>query len=113
MYALVVKALQNEDILDKLINKSKILIKEQKLDPWLVRILITELLFGKKRLSAISKSIQTVLSYHDVLLAALKEEEEAGVVNLDSNQSQGNVKLIILKFTSHCIFCRSSLALLK
>lgn len=88
--------------MERLIQKSKIL-KERKADPWLIRILITELLFGKKCLGGDSKPVQAVLSHHQMFLAELKEAEKAGTLRLDSFQKRGNVKMI-LNFFPFCIF---------
>ncbi|KAJ9585883.1 hypothetical protein L9F63_020471, partial [Diploptera punctata] len=87
LYALVVKTLQKEDVLERLISESKILEKEVRADPWLIRILITELLFGRKKLGGNSKPVQTVLSYYDVLLKTLEDAEEE-IGHFDSNQNQ-------------------------
>ncbi|XP_046391092.1 28S rRNA (cytosine-C(5))-methyltransferase isoform X2 [Ischnura elegans] len=63
LYALVVQTLQHEKELNSIIENSKILEKEKRLDPWLARVLITELIWGKKRLSGESKPVKTVISY--------------------------------------------------
>lgn len=52
LYALTLNTLQKTDQLNELINETKILINEPRLDPWLARVLITELLWGKQRLTA-------------------------------------------------------------
>ena len=65
--ALVSKTLDNEGLLDKIIQNSEILVKEANADPWLFRILITELLLGKQRLPIGSKPVQTVLAYGPTL----------------------------------------------
>jgi hypothetical protein len=101
LYALLIKTFHHEDTLERLIQKSKIL-KERKADPWLIRILITELLFGKKCLSGDSKPVKAVLSHHQMFLAELKEAEKAGTVTLDSYQKRGN-KMILNSF-SFCTF---------
>lgn len=111
LYALISKTFHHEDTLERLIKKSKIL-KERKVDPWLIRILITELLFGKQSLSGDSKPVQAVLSYHQMFLAELKETEKAGSHKLDSYQKRGNVKNYS-KFFFILHFYRSSFALLK
>jgi putative methyltransferase len=49
--------------LDQLISKTEILTEQPRLDPWLARVLITELLWGKKCLGSNSKPIVTLLSY--------------------------------------------------
>lgn len=111
LYALITKTFHHQDVLESLIQKSKIL-KDRKVDPWLIRILITELLFGKQSLSGDSKPVQAVLSYHQMFLAELKETEKAGSHKLDSYQKRGNVKRHS-KFFFILHFYRSSFALLK
>lgn len=63
VYALVVETIKHAKELDDLLTRSKLLQKETRLQPWLAKILITELLFGKKELKGESKPIQTILSY--------------------------------------------------
>ncbi|XP_043515780.1 28S rRNA (cytosine-C(5))-methyltransferase isoform X2 [Frieseomelitta varia] len=67
IYALCYKTLAKETQLTYLLNKIKILINEPGLDPWLARILVTELLWGKKTLKSECKPIQTVLAYEQKL----------------------------------------------
>jgi hypothetical protein len=69
--ALVSKTLINEGLLDKIIQNSEILVKETSANPWLFRILITELLLGKQRLPIGSKPVQTVLAYGPTLRTEL------------------------------------------
>jgi len=49
--------------LDQLISNTEILIEQPRLDPWLTRVLIVELLWGKKCLKSDCKPIQILLSY--------------------------------------------------
>lgn len=63
MYSLAIEVLKRSDALDYLIRSTQILIKEPRLNPWLARVLITELLWGKERLPGESKPIKTILSY--------------------------------------------------
>ncbi|CAH0555328.1 unnamed protein product [Brassicogethes aeneus] len=69
IYALVVEAIHRDSELNKLIERSEILKKEPRFDPWLARILITELLFGKLKLPGESKPIKTVLAYEQIFKA--------------------------------------------
>ncbi|GLV35856.1 Nop2/Sun-like domain containing protein 5 [Carabus blaptoides fortunei] len=63
IYSLVLNVLKNEDKLGQIIRGTQILIKENRLNPWLARVLITELLWGKGRLNGDCKPFQTILSY--------------------------------------------------
>lgn len=72
MYALTLNTLQKSDQLNQLINETKILLNEPRFDPWLARILITELIWGKQRLTGNAKPVETVLNYESRLRDALK-----------------------------------------
>ncbi|XP_046830934.1 28S rRNA (cytosine-C(5))-methyltransferase [Vespa crabro] len=72
LYALTLNTLQKSDQLNQLINETRILLNEPRFDPWLARILITELIWGKQRLTGNAKPIETVLNYESRLRDALK-----------------------------------------
>lgn len=59
--------MDNRSAIDSAINKSRILEENPRLCPSLCRILVTELLFGRKQLNGESKPVQTVRSYYDLL----------------------------------------------
>lgn len=73
---MIVNTFQRTTEIEKLLKKSKLLTKEPRLDPWLTKILITELLWGKKRLPGKSKPVQTVLAYEQILKAHLSDVSE-------------------------------------
>ncbi|XP_046740778.1 28S rRNA (cytosine-C(5))-methyltransferase [Diprion similis] len=75
LYALALTSLQHASQLDQLIRRTLILVNEPRLDPWLARILITELLWGKKHLSSECKPVLTVLAYEKSLKDELKNTE--------------------------------------
>lgn len=81
---MVAEATKHKDDLDYLIRKSKILEKESRLDPWLCRVLITELLWGKRRLLGESKPLKTVLAYKQILSA---HAPEVSNTSSDKNES--------------------------
>lgn len=76
VYALAFNTVRHGDQLNQLIRKTQILFKEQRLDPWLTRVLITELIWGKQCLKSESKPIQTVLSYQKELREEMKNITE-------------------------------------
>lgn len=76
VYALAFNTVRHGDQLNQLIRKTQILFKEQRLDPWLTRVLITELIWGKQCLKSESKPIQTVLSYENSLREEMKNITE-------------------------------------
>lgn len=65
----------HEQQLEEIIKKTEIFEKEKFLNPWLGRVLISELLFGRKQLIGQSKPVQCVLSYHEALEQALSSAE--------------------------------------
>lgn len=80
MYALIVKISKNKETLDKLIDESEILRKEQRMDKYMCYVLMTELLFGTKMLPGESKPVQCILSY--------KEKFEQILANMTSEATQ-------------------------
>ncbi|KAH0552412.1 hypothetical protein KQX54_009645 [Cotesia glomerata] len=72
IYALAATALQNSSQLTELLEKTEILKKQPRLDQWLARILITELIWGKKSLQSEAKPVLTIRNYENQLRDALK-----------------------------------------
>ncbi|KAK4875878.1 hypothetical protein RN001_012300 [Aquatica leii] len=67
LYALLTKALQHFSEINHIIDKSQLLIKEPKFDPWLARVLITQLFWSNKGLEGTCKPIATILLYRAAL----------------------------------------------
>ncbi|XP_071876755.1 nop2/Sun-like domain containing protein 5 [Bombus fervidus] len=78
IYSLCLNTLQREEQLDHLIKKTNILVNEPRLQPWLAKVLITELLWGKKALKTECKPAQTILAYEQ------KFREELRNSNIDA-----------------------------
>lgn len=74
--------------LDQLFHNTNILIEQPRLDPWLARVLITELLWGKKCLKGHSKPVLTVLAYEKKLQQELKNLNY--IETLISHKEKGN-----------------------
>lgn len=72
IYGLSMNTLRMLPYLDQLFHNTNILIEQPRLDPWLARVLITELLWGKKCLKGHSKPVLTVLAYEKKLQQELK-----------------------------------------
>lgn len=89
--------MQRKDELEYILRKSKILKKESKLDPWLCRILITELLFGKKRLSGEAKPIKTVLAYKQILSAHCADTANENDVGSPETHTGKSVSCLIIR----------------
>ncbi|KRT83787.1 hypothetical protein AMK59_4718 [Oryctes borbonicus] len=82
LYALVVETLKYSKQLDFLLKRSKLFEKEPRFNPWLAKVLITELLWGKKHLPGQSKPIKTILTYQQILSAnACDVHENDSAVN--------------------------------
>lgn len=87
--------------LDQLIRRTKILVNEPRLDAWLTRVLITELLWGKKRLSSECKPVKTVLNYENILreeLNSIKEFESPGNELKRGIKQFYHFKIILISF---------------
>lgn len=65
LYALITETIKHAADIDKIFESCSLVEKESRLDPWLAKVLTTELLFGKKSLPGKSKPEQTILSYKD------------------------------------------------
>lgn len=70
---MVAETIKHFTSIDTIIEQSQLLEKENRLDPWLARILITEMLWRGKQLPLQAKPLQTVNSYYDIL----KQHKEA------------------------------------
>ncbi|XP_066247676.1 28S rRNA (cytosine-C(5))-methyltransferase [Euwallacea similis] len=74
LYALVATTLKKSKELDLLLKRTHLLEKESRLNPWLARVLISELLWGKKQLPiSDAKPILTVLAYEQAFHAHLSD----------------------------------------
>lgn len=67
IYGLAVNTLHALPHLDQLFDKTQILTEQPRLNPWLARVLITELLWRKRCLKNRSKPVLTVLAYENKL----------------------------------------------
>ncbi|CAK1552573.1 unnamed protein product [Leptosia nina] len=65
IYALITETIKHSDDIDKLFEVTGILTKEPRLDPWLAKVITTELLFGKKELPGHSKPEKTIIGYKE------------------------------------------------
>lgn len=79
LYALVIETFKRNKQLDFLLKRSKLLEKEPRFNVWLSKVLITELLWGKKRLAGDSKPVKTILGYEQVLKAYLSDIHEDNI----------------------------------
>ncbi|CAK9814791.1 28S rRNA (cytosine-C(5))-methyltransferase [Anthophora plagiata] len=81
IYSLCSNILQREAQLDNLISKTNLMVNEPRLDVWLAKTLITELLWGKKVLQTDCKPVKTILSYEK----QLREE----LINVANDETLG------------------------
>ncbi|XP_001605827.2 probable 28S rRNA (cytosine-C(5))-methyltransferase [Nasonia vitripennis] len=86
IYALVSETLHHCKELQSIIDQTEILIENPRFDPWLARVLITELLWGKKVLKSEAKPILTVLNYKEKLQQALVQNPDAAVDPCDKKK---------------------------
>lgn len=83
LYAIIGKIMANQGLLTRLIEECEIFKQEPRLDPYLGRILIAEMLIGKQQLNGRSKPVETVLKYETKLreLYAKITETTGGAVS--------------------------------
>ncbi|XP_037815194.1 28S rRNA (cytosine-C(5))-methyltransferase [Lucilia sericata] len=74
MQAVLKQYIDNRGAIDAAIEETKILEDNPRLNPALCKILVTELIFGRKTLNGESKPVQTVREYRDRLVEALGGE---------------------------------------
>ncbi|KOB70008.1 putative williams-beuren syndrome critical region protein [Operophtera brumata] len=65
LYALITETIKHAADIDKIFAHCQLFLTENRLDPWLAKVLTTELLFGKKTLPGLSKPEQTILSFKE------------------------------------------------
>lgn len=71
---MVATTLQRSNELNLLLKRTHLLEKESRFDPWLARVLISELVWGKKQLpKSDAKPIVTVLGYEQAFHAHLSD----------------------------------------
>jgi putative methyltransferase len=74
--------------LDYLIDQNQILIDNPRLDCWLAKVLITELLWGKKELKSNAKPVETILNYKTKLQESLGQFLDATVDPYDHKKGK-------------------------
>ncbi|KAG8268461.1 putative 28S rRNA (cytosine-C(5))-methyltransferase [Homalodisca vitripennis] len=104
LYALVLQALKHWDVLEILINESKILVNEPKFNEWHVRILITELIFGKKEIDSDNTFVQTILKYEDKFKEVVASKPVQKIL-LKYNEPISDIKGKHLQFINLIEFC--------
>ncbi|XP_030764174.1 probable 28S rRNA (cytosine-C(5))-methyltransferase [Sitophilus oryzae] len=74
LYALVVTTFQRAQEIDLLLKRTKLFEKEPRLEPWLAKVFISELMWGKKILpKSEAKPVQTILAYEQAFKAHLSD----------------------------------------
>lgn len=90
---MITKISKNKDTIDKLLERSQILEKENRLDKYLCYVLVTELIFGAKKLNGESKPVLCVSGYEErfkEILAEIENGETSGEAG-NSRQDGGKV----------------------
>lgn len=88
----MVKITKNKQTIDVLIERTKILEHEKRLDKYLCYVLMTELLFGAQQLNGDSKPIECVRSYLDEFQKILAEIKSDSKSDGGSTSTKGNNK---------------------
>lgn len=110
IYSLCLNTLQKEAQLNELISKTNLLVNEPRLDPWLAKILITELLWGKKVLNTDCKPGQTIRSYEKQLRKELGDINDVEASNKTGKNKKYYVYLPMrIMFTEMGPSCTSKL----
>lgn len=97
LYALITETIKHAAAIDKIFESCQILENEPRLDPWLAKVLTTELLFGKKTLPGKSRPEQTILSYKEKFETYKSDHQ-------DDFKTEGNCFLFL---------CRSNIVISK
>lgn len=71
MQAVLKQYIDNRGAIDEAIEKTQILQENPRLSPTLCKVLVTELILGRKQLIGESRPVQTVRAYQDRLIEAL------------------------------------------
>lgn len=102
MYALITKISNNKDTIDELLKRSKILERENRLDKYLCYVLVTELIFGAKKLNGESKPVLCVAAYEDqfkqILVELESEQKTDSSTKGSSKQNKGSFCEIFFQF---------------
>lgn len=98
LYSLVTTLFQKSIEIEILLKRSNILEMEARCDPWLIKILIVELIWGKGVLKGQSKPEITVRGYEQILKAHLTDT---------SHKTKGNFICIYFRFNhgGHYYYC--------
>lgn len=72
-YALVATLYKHQTELDNLLKRTHFFTKEPRADPWLCKILLVEILWGKKRLPGQSRPENTIRAYEQIFKAHLSD----------------------------------------
>lgn len=89
---MVTKTLQNGKDIDRILKQTELLIKEPKLDPWLAKVLIAQLLSGRQ-LTAKCKPVETILKYADMIKNALGNDGD-----FVTHKPKGNIFIFFVCF---------------
>lgn len=79
------ETLKHWNIVEHLISESKILVNEPQLNVWLVRILITELIFGKKVINDQNDIGHRILQYESEFRDLLSKQNVQETVGFNKN----------------------------
>lgn len=95
LFAVIQKFSNNKKTINTLLEKSRILEIENRLDKYLCYVLVTELMFGVKKLNGESKPVLCVASYEDRFKEILAEIESGTKTDAGTSSHQNHCKSII------------------
>uniref|UniRef100_A0A6P7GQY4 Probable 28S rRNA (Cytosine-C(5))-methyltransferase n=1 Tax=Diabrotica virgifera virgifera TaxID=50390 RepID=A0A6P7GQY4_DIAVI len=93
IYALVSTLFQKLREIETLLKRSQLLIKETKFNPWLAKVLIVELLWGKTYLPGQSKPENTIRAYEQIFKAHLSDSTVTEIEHKDKGNKPRYVRI--------------------
>lgn len=95
MQAVLKQYADNRGAIDAAIESTKILEDNPRLKPALCKVLVTELIFGRKQLNGESKPVQTVREYRERLIEALGGDDALKSASSAVEKKKGKIFLNI------------------
>ncbi|CAG9829845.1 unnamed protein product [Diabrotica balteata] len=93
IYAIVSTLFQKYEEIETLLKRSQLLIKETKLNPWLAKVLIVELLWGKTYLPGQSKPENTIRAYEQIFKAHLSDSKVKEIEHKENDNKPRYVRI--------------------
>lgn len=88
MQAVLKQYVDNRGAIDAAIEKTKILEDNPRLCPNLCKVLVTELILGRKQLNGESRPVQTIRAYREKLIEALGGDPNSTETTLEKKKGK-------------------------